>query len=546
MRKNTTSLLLIFFSIITGAFAQSLDPGYDINPGGAGWADSYQANNLCWCSTTFDHGLNDINVTSFVINGEKRNIEDICDELKNHPSFRALASGDPLYNDIQCGNGPANADYRNDETYCPGIVTNGNAGCSVTGPTWDLAWLASRTRFGGNGSLVSNQIIQNGKYYIESPYLQERIHSDYGIGYTAKMEGENTSGENQVWSFIHLGNNVYSVRNETNYRYLEVNGGQCTNSSNVGTWFKNEDDHQRWKVVANGTYFNLIPEHCTTKALDRSGGGAAGANVVIYNYSTTNNNQNWNLVSTGETVLPPGETIVTIKGETIDSYITYDDAFPHYVRADNGTTNNTFTLENNGDGTYSFKSSTGNYMSSENGQPYVTCNRNTSTPDRWERFELEPLGTTNVYAIKWKSDSGPYLYLSHENNRFPMKCDRESPNSWERFVITEVNQHSSDELAKNLAVTQEVNQPLATFFPSPVTHDEVLSVKVNLSKTATAQVQILDLSGKVFAQKEFPNLEAGTNFITLKELQNSISVTGVYILKLKADNQVVSKTVLFD
>ncbi|WP_025742285.1 RICIN domain-containing protein [Aquimarina pacifica] len=540
-KKFTTSVsLLIFFFIITGAFAQSLDSNYDISPGGQSWADSYQANGLCWCESTFDHGLDDVNSISFVINGVKRNIEDICDELKNHPSFRASASGDSFYNDIQCGNGPANNDSRNDETYCPGIVTNGNEGCTVTGPTWDLAWLASRSRFGGNGSLISDQIIENGKYYIESPYLQERLHSDYGIGYNAKMEVENTSGENQVWSFIYLGgDNIYSIRNETNYRYLEVNSGSCTNSANVGTWFKNEDEHQKWKVVANGSNYNLLPLHCDTKAMDRNM-GSAGAEAIIYNHSTSNGNQKWNLTPVENITT---NTIVTILGETISSYITYDDAYPHYVRADNGTTNNTFVMEfNEDDSTYSFKSSTGNYISSENGQPYVTCNRNTETPGSWERFELELLESPNVYAIKWKNGNGDYLYLSHENNRFPMNCDRSDAGTWERFVITSVEEHSS----KQLVLDPKTNESSATFYPSPVSPDEMLSARVILNEVSTVEIQILDVLGRVFAKKKFSNLEAGTNLITLGELQNSISTTGVYILKLAINDKLITKMIQFD
>ena len=41
------------------------------------------------------------------MNGVKRNVKDVCNELKKHPLVLDYKSGDPICNDIQCGNGPA-------------------------------------------------------------------------------------------------------------------------------------------------------------------------------------------------------------------------------------------------------------------------------------------------------------------------------------------------------------------------------------------------------------------------------------------------------
>ncbi len=528
---------------ITYSFTQT-DTEYDINPGGKSWGDSYQANGLCWCDSTYDHGLNDVNVTSFMINGIKRNIKDICDELKKHPLVRDYQDGDSVYNDIQCGNGPANSDSKNDETYCPGIVTDGNSGCTITGPTWDLTWLASRPIFGGNGDLITNQILDNGNYYIETPYLNERLHSDYGMSYNAKMEVDNTDGNSQIWNFIHLGDNIYSIRNETNYRYLEVNNASCSDAGNVGTWFRNENEHQKWKIVANGSNYSLLPLHCQTKALDRSQ-GVSGAEAVIYDYATSNDNQKWNLVSVEDVIVPPSENIVTIMAETISNYVSFDSEYPNYVSADNSSTNNTFEMETNADGTVSFKSSTGKYISSENSSSYVTCNRATATPGTWERFELELLTAPNVYAIKWKNNQGIYTYLSHEFNRSPMNCNRPGPGTWERFVIETVTTHSSVIASKNVA-DSKANVISTTFFPNPVTNNDVLGVQVVLNESTAATIQILDLSGRLVAEKKYPVLESGINFVTLSEIQKKVATTGVYVLKITSNEQIVVKKVQFN
>ncbi|WP_161634455.1 PA14 domain-containing protein, partial [Aquimarina pacifica] len=69
-----------------------------LNPGGVSWHDSYEANGFCWCSTNFDHNLDDKVVT---INGTQFSVVDICDELEQHPLFRDRNDGDNIYNDVQ-------------------------------------------------------------------------------------------------------------------------------------------------------------------------------------------------------------------------------------------------------------------------------------------------------------------------------------------------------------------------------------------------------------------------------------------------------------
>ena len=100
------------------------------------WADSYEAGGKCYCDSTFDHGLKSQSYT-FTVNGVRRTekITKICDELGSGSGPRTY------YNDIQCGNGPAN-DAR-DETICPGIpIAAGRytgPKCNNKGPKWDLA-----------------------------------------------------------------------------------------------------------------------------------------------------------------------------------------------------------------------------------------------------------------------------------------------------------------------------------------------------------------------------------------------------------------------
>ncbi len=105
-------------------------PGRD--PGG-GWSDSYSIGAECYCESTFDHAIGDIEVdTPF----GARTVRQVCDALGPGPG----SDGRPVYNDIQCGNGPAND--AGDEDDCPGRVDIGREGCGHIGPRWQLHTLA--------------------------------------------------------------------------------------------------------------------------------------------------------------------------------------------------------------------------------------------------------------------------------------------------------------------------------------------------------------------------------------------------------------------
>ncbi len=99
-------------------------------PGGNSWKDSYSVDGKCYCDSTFDHDIGTIEVET--PDGTKTVLE-VCEAIGPGPG----AEGNPIYNDIQCGNGPAND--AGDEDWCPGRVDQGEAGCCTVGPRWDLS-----------------------------------------------------------------------------------------------------------------------------------------------------------------------------------------------------------------------------------------------------------------------------------------------------------------------------------------------------------------------------------------------------------------------
>jgi len=98
------------------------------NPG-AGWADSYAADGQCYCASTFDHNVGQLLVPT---PAGPRTVREVCAALGPGPG----KEGRPLFNDVQCGHGPAND--AGDEDWCPGRTDQGRDGCCDRGPRWDL------------------------------------------------------------------------------------------------------------------------------------------------------------------------------------------------------------------------------------------------------------------------------------------------------------------------------------------------------------------------------------------------------------------------
>ena len=99
-------------------------------PGGQSWADSYSVDGRCYCATTFDHNIGGVMVDT---PAGPRTVMEVCAAIGPGPGM----AGHPIYNDVQCGNGPAND--AGDEDWCPGRVDQGASGCCTAGPTWDLS-----------------------------------------------------------------------------------------------------------------------------------------------------------------------------------------------------------------------------------------------------------------------------------------------------------------------------------------------------------------------------------------------------------------------
>lgn len=95
---------------------QAVVPVVGANPGGVSWANSYSVGNKCYCipNKNFGPGVEDYPVET---PRGWMTVKEICQMIGTDTRG---ASGRPIYNDVQCGNGPPSADKMANEHHCPG------------------------------------------------------------------------------------------------------------------------------------------------------------------------------------------------------------------------------------------------------------------------------------------------------------------------------------------------------------------------------------------------------------------------------------------
>ncbi|GAA4276115.1 Ig-like domain-containing protein [Aquimarina mytili] len=474
----TLTLFITVFSI-SSIFSQQWNPRHP------GWTDSFAARGFCWCnSSNFDHG---IGTKTVAINGTPYKIVDICDELKKHPLYRVFQNGDAPYNDIQCGNGPAND--APDETGCPGRTDLGPSGCNQIGPKWDMNWLKGRPRFGGdtgggnnNGPDISfNNPLNNASYQAPATI-------------TVDVKATDNDGVSNVRLYI---NNSF-IRQENISPY---------------EWNQNSQD-EKLKNLGIGTYT------LKAQATDKKGNITTKTiNIIVDDNGGGNNGGS-----------------VTIKGQSINKYISSEGG-SRSMRANRNTagTGEQFTIQSAGNGTVSLKGNNGKYVSSENGNKAMNCNRN--AVGSWEKFRLEPLGG-DLYAIKGNNNK----YVSHENGRdMGIFCNRNAIGSWEKFAIKGLN--VSDLNLQN--VTSSTAQSVSVY-PNPVIKGNNVRVQVTTPQDVLSSIEIMDLNGKSIIQRSLGVLRAGTISIPLDSLRSSVKTNGLYLVKITLGKKTIVKQVMIE
>lgn len=284
------ALLGFFLMCSTSAFSQFPVPEDS-------WMDSFSANGLCWCDSDFGGEIGDVTVQ---INGGSYRIEDICDELKKHPSYRNRQSGDVIYNDIQCGNGPFSPLSYEYEAGCPGYIVDDYSGCIKKGPRWDMAWLSTRSRFqGGSNKIVTITKFDDMGYNGGKDYAIDGNHGGAN-GQNVYLWSYNKYNVNQQWIEISRGNGYYSYQKKNTNKCLDGNHGG-SNGQNLYLWTCNGNNrNQQWKKVSTGNgAYRLEKRNSPGYSIDGNHGGSNGQNTYLWSSNNNNANQQWIITEVG-------------------------------------------------------------------------------------------------------------------------------------------------------------------------------------------------------------------------------------------------------
>jgi hypothetical protein len=140
-------------------------------PGGVSWADSYSVGSECYCYTNFDHNIGTVVIPTGIVGLGNLTVKQICDRLGAGPGI----DGRPIYNDIQCGNGPAND--AGDEVDCPGRVDIGIGGCGHIGPQWNLQRLVPKKPPGSQWRMPIRKCLRLAKIIQNCPCDNDALPS---------------------------------------------------------------------------------------------------------------------------------------------------------------------------------------------------------------------------------------------------------------------------------------------------------------------------------------------------------------------------------
>ena len=182
-----------------------------------------------------------------------------------------------------------------------------------------------------------------------------------------------------------------------------------------------------------------------------------------------------------------------------------------------------FEVVNLSDGRVALRGSNGKYVSSENGTKAMTCNR--SAVDEWEKFTWVDLGNCQ-FALRGSNGK----YVSSEDGTTEMMCNRSSIQDWEKFWYSETSLKSAPGEGNTETMPIET---LEDFNVYPLPADN----RIYISGPETNYfIQIFDLQGKIIIDR--------TNLHGNEPIDVSHLLSGYYILKATNNTKVYTKKLL--
>jgi len=195
-----------------------------------------------------------------------------------------------------------------------------------------------------------------------------------------------------------------------------------------------------------------------------------------------------------------------------------------------------FTLnvvgQSGGNDIVTIRGNNGKYVSSENGTKPVTCNR--SNVGAWERFTLIHHGN-NIYSFIGNNGK----YLSSENGNGRMTCSRGTLGAREKFKVAFGLQR---EFGPQLEVAEEST---VSTYPNPITIDKPLNMSFKLTEKSKISVEVYNTAGQRVLSNELGTYEEGDHDLQLFTRSSQLS-SGLYILKIKMNDLVTVERLVFD
>jgi len=178
-------------------------------------------------------------------------------------------------------------------------------------------------------------------------------------------------------------------------------------------------------------------------------------------------------------------------------------------------------------------SNQGKFVSSENGAAPMNCNRDAA--DGWEQFEwiANADGT-----ISLKGNNG--LFVSSENGTQAMTCNRATAQGWENFTYGIVGAATKTAIAVTELTTQTAESAKtgnAIVYPNPVVKGSTFTVKVEqYDASKPVQVQLVDVNKRVVA---YHQASAGMLSIPTGNI-----ASGLYIMTITNGKHTYTKKII--
>ncbi|MEQ8580891.1 MAG: carbohydrate-binding protein [Marinoscillum sp.] len=414
---------------------------------------------------------------------------------------------------IRDGGNPPNNAYNNMISFCQNNIGNGKPGITFHQDFYDAVKYTGSTSTGCTGSFLSISAAIQAEAYCDMSGIQTETTSDTGGGQNV---GWTDAGDWLAYRVDIPATGNYTVE----YRVASSGGGGSLQIEPFGGGaafgsisVSSTGGWQNWMTISHTVSLNAGQQDIALAIL------AGGFNL------------NWFKITsqTSGTSAPVGQTI-WLRG-----------SHGEYVSSENGQGGmncnrgavgdwEKFTVVAVGSSQIALQGNNGQYVNAQNGQSAMTCN--SPSISGWESFEWVDLGGNNVALLGFGDQ-----YVSSENGQSAMMCNRGSIGGWETFTWGNVSgSRMTDELT---ASTEEAEKVSFVVYPNPVKGGLVnITLPQGDQETETAFV-VSNLSGKVVLSGSFVGAK--------QQIQLPVATQpGIYMLSISGNNLTAVKKIIID